>query len=129
MKKYLFLLVGIIAFAFTSCTKDTTYQISNKSDFNLYEVIGFEYHGNDRVKQDNIGNVGMGATSETVIAEKQAEKIKFGFRFVSEGDWYYTSQYYLLDAKNNKVFTIDNNTMVSTNPNAKDGMPLGKLLK
>ena len=129
MKKYLFLLVGIIAFAFTSCSKDTTYQVSNKSDFNLYEVIGFEYYGNDRVNQDNIGNVGMGATSETIIAEKQAEKVKFGFRFVSDGDWYYTSQYYLLEAKGNKVFTIDNNTMVSTNPNAKEAMQLGKLLK
>ena len=129
MKKYLFLLVGIIAFAFTSCSKDTTYQVSNKSDFNLYEVIGFEYYGNDRVNQDNIGNVGMGATSETIIAEKQAEKVKFGFRFASDGDWYYTSQYYLLEAKGNKVFTIDNNTMVSTNPNAKEAMQLGKLLK
>ena len=129
MKKYLFLLVGIIAFAFTSCSKDTTYQVSNKSDFNLFEVIGFEYYGNDRVNQDNIGNVGMGATSETIIAEKQAEKVKFGFRFASDGDWYYTSQYYLLEAKGNKVFTIDNNTMVSTNPNAKEAMQLGKLLK
>ena len=129
MKKYLFLLVGIIAMAFTSCTKDTTYQISNKTDFTLYDVLSFEYHGSDRVKQENIGPLSAGSTTEILVAEKQAEKIKAAFCFSAGGDRYYTVQYFYLEPKANKIFTLDNNTMVSTDPNAKDGMPLGKLLK
>lgn len=129
MKKYLFLLVGIIAFAFTSCSKDTTYQVSNKTDYTLYDVLSFEYHGSDRVKQENIGNLGVGTPTEIIVADKQAEKVKIAFTFGGESPRYYTVQYYYLEAKSNKIFTLDNETMISQDPNAKDGMPLGKLLK
>lgn len=80
------------------------------------------------MKQENIGNLGVGTSTEIIVADKQAEKVKLAFTFGGDTR-FYTIQYYYLEAKSNKIFTLDNETMVSEDPNAKDGMPLGKLLK
>ena len=127
MKKYLFFLVAVVAMAFTSCSKDTTYQVSNKTDHTLYDMVAFEHRDADRVDQKNIGNLGVGTNSEILTADKQAEKVKLAFRFSSDGNLYYTVQYFYLESKNNKVITLNNDTYVSTNPNAKDGVMVGKL--
>lgn len=125
MKKAFIMMVCAVAIFATSCTKDSTYQISNKTDFTLYDVVVFEFYGNDVVGQKDLGNIVNGSASNVVTASDMAEKVKVSMCFVSGGDRYYAVQSYYLDKGKNTKVDLTDNTMVSGSLNSKDtGSPI-----
>ncbi len=122
MKKVLFIAL-ILGMAFVSCKKDpetklpTTYTITNSfSGGDFYEVIVFEYMGSDIIQQVEVGNLASGQTSATFTANTNSDKIKVSMENY-QGTRFYTSQKYLLTEGQNTAVVINDNTMISQNPN------------
>jgi len=151
MKKILFFLT-ISSLIFFGCKKDkdATYQILNNSskyqsstqylDGSIYEVVVFEYRGNDVVKEVNINKVSYGGgKSNKITAHEKTEKIKVSFKLLpKESPYYnlssnyrkYTVQYYYLKKGENTIAEINDKTMVSGSiTSAKEGTDYGITIK
>ena len=142
MKKILFFLT-ISSLIFFGCKKekDATYQILNNSskyqsstqylDGSIYDVVVFEYRGNDVVKEVNINKISYGGgKSSKITAHEKTEKIKVSFKFLpKESPYYnlssnnrkYTVQYYYLKKGENIIAEINDKTMIGGSLNLSKG--------
>ena len=142
MRKLLFLLT-ISSLIIFGCKKDkdATYQILNNSskyesstqylDGSMYEIVVFEYHGNDVVKEVNISKIGYGGgKSSKITAHEKTEKIKVSFKFLPKESQYYnlssnnrkyTVQYYYLKKGENTIAEINDKTMLGGSLNLSKG--------
>ena len=131
-KTLLFSLVLFLSIVFIGCKKDTTYQIYNNCtkeqtsvqylDGSLYEVVIYEYLGNDVIRQVNIDKISSGGgKSDIITANEKTEKIKVSFRLLPKQSAYYnlssnnrkyTVQYYFLEEGKLTIAEINGNTMV-----------------
>ena len=91
-KNILFVLIAASLFVI-GCKKETTYQVFNNTtkpsssadpylDGSMWEVVIFEYAGNDVITQKNIDRVEVGKKSQIFTAHEKAEKIKVSFKFL-----------------------------------------------
>jgi len=125
-----------VAVAFSGCKKEdpkTTYEIINNGayhestvpylDNTMWEVIVFQYIGNDVAKQENIKSIkyGGGTSGKLEISDK-IEKIKVSSKLLPiESSIYssdanyrlYTVSYLFIEKGKNNVFEIDDKTMMS----------------
>lgn len=132
MKKIL--LLACLFVLFISCEKTTTYQIVNNSSYagsscdgyldgSMYEVVVFQYIGNDIVKQDNISKISYGGDmSDEIQVDNDIEKVKVSFMMLPRECAYYelpsnkrlyvVAYSYMKEGELTRI-TIDDNTMVS----------------
>lgn len=114
MKKSLLLFVGAILMVFaTSCTKPTTYEIYNgTSAIGLYGVKAYEYSGSTMVNYFDVGYLAADATSGSITANKEANKVQIAFKFYDNGDVYTTAEYYSIKSGGHTMILIEDNTQV-----------------
>ena len=139
MKKIL-LFSMLVSIVFVGCKKETTYQVFNncsphKSEIEpllngtLYEVVIFEYLGEDIVMQKNVKKIEVGKKSEEFIMHGKAEKIKVSFVMIPKesqfynilGTRYYTVQYFYFDEGKLTLAEINDKTMMSESPKSSKG--------
>lgn len=142
MKKVLFLLVMIAAFA--GCSKDddkevvSTFSITNNSEKfespndkylngSLYEVVVFEYDENgDNIGQKNVANVAYGGgLSEKVQVSATCVKIQVSFKMLpkespnydlSTNKRQYIKSLGVIKKGDNINIVMDGETMITTSP-------------
>jgi hypothetical protein len=114
MKKSLLLFVGAILMVFAvSCTKPTTYEIYNgTSAIGLYGVKAYEYSGSTMVNYFDVGYLAADATSGSITANKEANKVQIAFKFYDNGDVYTTAEYYSIKSGGHTMILIEDNTQV-----------------
>lgn len=130
-----------ILLVFMSCSKDeeetkTTYEIINNSEYfdssceyldgTLWEVVVFQYIGDDIAKQENIDPIEYGGgTSGKLVIGDNIEKIQVSFKMLpKESPYYglpfnnrkYVVAYKFMEKGKNNVVTIDGSTLVSNSP-------------
>ena len=114
MKKSLLLFVGAILMVFaTSCTKPTTYEIYNgTSAIGLYGVKAYEYSGSTMVNYFDVGYLAADATSGSITANKEANKVQIAFKFAPGGDVYTTAEFFSLKSGGHSMILIEDNTQI-----------------
>lgn len=122
MKKILFLFATLIAFTLSSCTKETTYVVSNNtSDLEglTVDIRMIEYDGNgSKVAVNAINNVKKGDKKE-FVANNHAEKLvcQLYWDFGSTNKTYYVANVFYLEEGKTIEVTLDDHTMISgSNP-------------
>jgi hypothetical protein len=114
MKKSLLLLVGAILMVFAvSCTKSTTYEIYNgTSGYGLYDVKAYEYSGSTMVNYYDVGYLAADASSGSITAQKEANKVQIAFKFAPGGDVYTTAEFFSLKSGGHAMILIEDNTQI-----------------
>lgn len=135
MKNVIYLFVAVILFA--ACEKDesskTTYEVVNNSekfvssmeylDGTLWEIVVYQFIGDDIVKQDNLDPIAYGGTTSGKIeVDNNVEKVKLSFKFFPKKSEYYdlssnnrkyvVAYTYIEEGKNN-IIEVDGETMSS----------------
>ena len=96
-----------------SCTKSTTYEIYHgTSGYGLYDVKAYEYSGSTMVNYYDVGYLAADASSGSITAEKDANKVQIAFKFVPGGDVYTTAEYYSLKSGGHAMILIEDNTQI-----------------
>lgn len=96
-----------------SCTKPTTYEIYNgTSAIGLYGVKAYEYSGSTMVNYFDVGYLAADATSGSITANKEANKVQIAFKFYDNGDVYTTAEYYSIKSGGHTMILIEDNTQV-----------------
>lgn len=114
MKKSLLLFVGAILMVFAvSCTKPTTYEIYNgTSGIGIYDVKAYEYSGSTMVNYFDVGYLAADATSGSITANKEANKVQIAFKFAPGGDVYTTAEFFSLKSGGHSMILIEDNTQI-----------------
>jgi len=140
MKKSI-LLLAVSILLFTSCSKDeesnvTTYQIVNEMSYtestseylngSLWEVVIYQYIGDDIAKQNNIKSVKYGGgKSDKIKVEDNVDKINMSFRLLPEEDPHYDKSFNnrlyvkaftFVKENTNNIITVDDETRITTIP-------------
>lgn len=114
MKKTLLLVVGAVLMVFAvSCTKATTYEIYNgTSGYSLYDVKAYEYAGSTLVNYSDVGFLNSDASTGSIEAAKDANKVQIAFKFVPGGDVYTTAEYFTLKSGSHTMILIQDETSI-----------------
>jgi hypothetical protein len=114
MKKALLLFAGVIMMVFaTSCTKKTTYEIYNgTSGIGVYDVKAYEYSGSILVNYSDVGFLNANATSGSIEASKDVNKVQVAFKFAPGGDVYTTAEYFTLKSGGHTMILLEDNTQI-----------------
>jgi hypothetical protein len=135
-KILLFTIALLVSILFWGCTQtengDTTYQISNKVtkidsadpylNGSLYEVIIYEYSGNNVVSEMEIDKISVNGKTSIFTAEEKTNTIRISFRLlpkaspnynIPENSRKYTVQYYSLKKGKLTVVEIDDDTRIT----------------
>lgn len=144
MKKLFVLGMITLAIGFAGCSKDEgakdkSYTIVNNSyydgtsvdrylDGSIYDVVIYEYKGDEIVRQQSIDKVASGSKSGLLRADAKSDKVKVSFMMLPRESPNYnlsfnTRKYivsftYLEEGKNVDV-VLDNNTMVGNSLSSK----------
>lgn len=102
MKRIVIVLLALVAIAFTSCSKETTCQLVNKSGANLTEITIYELSSaGDIIDAGYVGNLADGDKTTAFTMQQAATMVKVAFRN-NEG-MKYTTRIPLADNKKNVV--------------------------
>ena len=113
MKKTLLLVVGAVLMVFAvSCAKATTYEVSNASSYDFYDVVGNEYLGTAVVNNALMGYIASNSSSGPVDASKGANKVQVAFKFLPNGDVYTTVEYYSITRGEHTKIVLDDETQI-----------------
>ena len=96
-----------------SCTKATTYEIYNgTSGYSLYDVKAYEYAGSTLVNYSDVGFLNSDASTGSIEAAKDANKVQIAFKFVPGGDVYTTAEYFTLKSGSHTMILIQDETSI-----------------
>lgn len=97
----------------TSCTKKTTYEIYNgTSGIGVYDVKAYEYSGSILVNYFDVGFLNTNATSGSIEASKDVNKVQVAFKFAPGGDVYTTAEYFTLKSGGHTMILLEDNTQI-----------------
>lgn len=97
----------------TSCTKKTTYEIYNgTSGIGVYDVKAYEYSGSILVNYSDVGFLNANATSGSIEASKDVNKVQVAFKFAPGGDVYTTAEYFTLKSGGHTMILLEDNTQI-----------------
>lgn len=105
--------MGAILMVFAvSCAKTTTYEVSNASSYDFYDVVGNEYLGTAVVNNALMGYIASNSSSGPVDASKGANKVQITFKFLPNGDVYTTAEYYSITRGGHTKIVLDDETQI-----------------